>query len=248
MQIKFVDAENQTRWAVTDGLRTLEQREIAVTIPWLEQDPRERLLTDLLKFIESYLSDQSTQILAGQTMHYGWTTLRFVQDEHNLSGAGPEVLLIEEIEHPFAPDDTYVSGVAHTMALMQLQEEAMRRNTITGDALYPHRSRFALICKRVTPKTVQFLRPLVAHRAWQPRKPDSGWFIGCCSNDHDHDDPEELARIHLIHLAEHFPAIFPYVAMPVDTKLIFEETQVILFRPGEQEGYVDTGSILSFIP
>ncbi len=66
-------------------------------------------------------------------MHYGWTPLRFLHDEHNLSGVGTEVLLIEELEHPFSLDDiTYVPGVAHTVVLQEVQEEAMRRNRVTG--------------------------------------------------------------------------------------------------------------------
>ncbi len=247
MQINFRATENQTHWAWTDGLQTLGQREIAVMVPWPEHDPRERLMINLLRFIENYLIGQAKRILPGQTMHYGWTTLRFVRDEHNLSGAGTEVLLIEELEHPFALDDTsYVPGVAHTMALMQLQEEAVRRNKITGDVIYPHRSHFALVCKRVTPESIHLLRPLRAHRAWQPEARNSGWFFGCCSEEHDHDNSEELATIHLIHLVEHFPGLFPYVAMPVDTMLVFEESQAILFRAGEQGGQVDPGASLNF--
>jgi hypothetical protein len=249
VQIHFRAAENQSRWAWTDGLQTLGQREIAVMVPWPEHDPRERLITDLLRFVENYLSDQSKRILPGQTIHYGWTTLRFVQDEHHLSGAGTEVLLIEELEHPFSLDDTsFVLGVAHTIALMQLQKEALRRNHIVGDVIYPHRSQFALVCKRVTPETVQLLRPLMAHRAWQPDTRDSGWFIGCCNNDHDHNNAEELAKLHLIHLVGEFPGLFPYIAMPVGTQLVFETSQVIVFHPGEQGGQVDPGNLLSSLP
>ena len=158
-------------------------------------------------------------------------------------------MLIEELEHPFVLDDTsYVPGIAHTIALMQLQAGALRCNSITGDVIYPHRSHYALVCKRVTPTTVQLLRPLMAHRAWQPAARNSGWFLGCCSNDHDYDDPEELATIHLSHLVEHFPGLFPYIAMPVDTQVVFEESQVIVFRPGEQGGQVDPEGILSSMP
>jgi hypothetical protein len=250
MQIHFRDVEEQWRWAWTDGLRAREQREIAVKFPGSEQEARDQSITELLKFIEHYLISESKQILPGQTMRYGWTMLRFVRDEHNLSGQGTEILLIEEMEHPFSlVDETaYVLGVAHTMVLKQVQQEAMRRNRVSGDAVYPHRSQFALICKRVKPTTIAQLRPLMAHRAWEPDVRDSGWFIGCCDKGHDHDNTDELGRVHLIHLVEHFLALFPYVAMPVGTQLLFEESRAIIWRPGEQEGQVDPGELIASLP
>ena len=63
MLIHFRDAENQSCWVWTDGLQRLGQREIAVKISWPEQDSRNRLVRNLLRFIETYLCDQSKQIL-----------------------------------------------------------------------------------------------------------------------------------------------------------------------------------------
>lgn len=249
MQIRSRHAENQVRWVWTEGLQTLEQQEIAVTVPWPEHDARDRLLTNLLRFIENYLTKQSKRILPGQTLSYGWSILRFVPDEQNLSGVGAGTLLIEERQNAFSQEQpSYVPGVARTLALLQLQNEAIQRNRMTGEAVYPHASQQALICRRVTPETIHHLDPLKADRAWQPDGKDSGWYIGCCYDDHDHDNPDELALIHLSHLAESFPALFPYLAMPVGTMLIFEEHQAIVFRPNEQEGQVDSGSLLSSLP
>ena len=45
-----------------------------------------------------------------------------VSDDHHLSGAGPDALVIFEMKNPFVQDDlSYVSGVARTIALLQLQ-------------------------------------------------------------------------------------------------------------------------------
>jgi hypothetical protein len=43
----------------------------------------------------------------------------------------------------------------------------------------------------------------------------------------------------LLHLVEPFPDLIPYLAMPVDTRVIFETSQVIVFDPGKQNGQVD---------
>lgn len=249
MQIRSRCAENQVRWVWTEGLQTLEQQEIAVTVPWSEHDSRDRLLTNLLRFIETYLTRQPKRILPGQTLSYGWNILRFVADEQNLSGVGSGMLLIEERQSVFSEEHpSYVPGVARTLALLHLQNETIRRNRVTGESIYPDASQRALICRRVTPETIHHLHPLKADRAWQPDGRESGWYIGCCDEDHDHDNPDELARIHLFHLAESFPALFPYLAMPVGTMLIFEEHQAIVFRPNEEEGQVDPERLLTSLP
>jgi hypothetical protein len=249
MQIHIRHAENQARWVWTEGLQTLGQQEIAISVSWPEHDPRDLLLTHFLQFLERYLNNHSKRILSGQTLRYGWTLLRFVRDDQNLSATGPDVLLVEEMQSPLAQENpSYLPGIARTLALLQLQDEVLRRNGITGEAVYPHHSQHALVCSHVTPQTLPFLRPLKADRAWQPNVRESGWFLGCCDREHDHDHPGELALIHLFHLVEHFPGLFPYLAMPVGTMLIFEESQAIIFRPGEQEGQVDPGRLLSSLP
>src|SRR5260370_35861147 len=105
MQIHFRGAENQLRWAWTDGLRTLGQREIAVMVPWPEHDSRDMLIIHLLRFLENYLISQPKGILPEQTLRYGWTTGRFEEDEHHFNGAGEVVLVLEEIQTPFSRDD-----------------------------------------------------------------------------------------------------------------------------------------------
>jgi hypothetical protein len=249
MQIHIRHTENHERWVWTEGLGTQGQQDVAVMVPWPEHDPRDLLLTHLLDFLEQYLNSQPKRILPGQTLRYGWMLLYFVSDDQNRSGAGPDVLLIEELEHPFSPEvPSYVPGVTHTLALLQLQHEAMQRNHITGEAIYPHCSEKAIVCSRVTPETIQSLRPLKADRAWQPDNRTSGWFIGCCDQGHNHNNADELSVIHLFHLVKRLPALFPYLAMPVGTMLLFEESRAVIFRPGEQAGQVDPDSLLSSLP
>lgn len=249
MNISFRVAENRVRWAYTDGLRLLNQQECAVQVSWPEHDGRDLLMRHFFQFVESYLTHQPKRILSGQTLRYGWTTVRFVRDEHNVSGTGTETLLIEELQNPFAEEErSYGQGMGHALTLLQVQHEAIRRNTITGEAISPHRSQRALTCTRVTPQTVHHLRPLRIHRAYQADAQQSGWFIGCCERDHDHDDPDQLAMIHLHHLVRPFPGLFPYLAMPRDTLVVFEVQQAILFRPGEQEGQPDPKSLLVSLP
>lgn len=249
IEIKFSSAEKQPRRAWTDGLHASGQQEISVAVPWSEQDPRDKFIIRLFRFLEDYLASQPKRILPDQTLRYGWTTLRFVNDEHNQSGAGVDTLLIEELLYPFAPGtQSYIPGISRTMALLQLQEEAILRNRIIGDAIYPHHSQYALTCTRIASATIHRFRPLMFQRTRQPDTQYSGWSIGCCEQDHDHDNPDELAVVHLHHLVKLFPGLFPYLAMPVDTAVLFEETQTIVFRPGEENGYPDSAELLASLP
>jgi hypothetical protein len=249
MPIKFSTGTTMPRWAWTEGLHQFGQQEIAVRLSWPEPDPRDQEIHLLLTFIETYIAHQPKRILGGQTMRYGWTMLRFVADERNESSLGTNRLLVEELREPFHwHEPVYVPGANRAIAITALQHAAIRRNRITGDTQSPHRSQFAIVCSRVTPQAIGTLRPLLAHRAWQPDVHDSGWFLGCHEDNHDHDDPDQLGKVHLQHLVTGFPGLLPYLAMPVDTLLVFEQEHVILFRPEEKDGRLDAAPLLQALP
>jgi hypothetical protein len=191
-------------------------------------------------FTEGYVASQPRRILAGQTMNYGWSTQRFVADEER------NKLLIEELSNPHTSGETaYVPDATRAVALAALQEEVLRRLHITGESEHPHRSSTAIVCKRVTPETTGSLRPLGAQRLEGPDGRSSGWFLGCVGSGHDHDDADQLEQVHLV---ARFPGLFPYLTLPVGTALLFEAEQVIVFRPGEQEGHPDAAPLVRELP
>jgi hypothetical protein len=54
--------------------------------------------------------------------------------------------------------------------------------------------------------------------------------------------------VHLLHLVVGFPGLFPYLAMPVGTALLFEAERAIVFKAGEQEGNADSAPLLRQLP
>jgi hypothetical protein len=233
-------------WAWTEGLSTQGQQEIAVPLIGHFDDSHDQQITRLFQMIEDYLSSQPKRITVGQTMHYGWTTLRFVSANHAESGA---TLQIEELKYPFSYDDpSYIPGATQAIFLQALQDTALQRNRVTGVSITPHSSHLAIVCRHVTPETIQTLRPLHIERNNAPEKRYSGWFIGCMEQEHNHDNPDELVLIHLIHLVTKCPALFPYLSSPVGTALMLEDTQVIFFGPGQQEGHPDPVLPLVVLP
>jgi hypothetical protein len=161
MQVHISKGVKAPRWAWTDGLHTHGQAEVAVPLPWSEADPRDQQVKDLLRFLEKYVVEQHGRILPGQTMRYGWTMLRFREDEQNEGGQGTETLLVEELRDPFKFGElAYVPGASRALQLVAVQQAAMRRNRITGESEHPHRSKMVMVCSRIRPETIGTLRPL----------------------------------------------------------------------------------------
>jgi hypothetical protein len=249
MPIYFSTGTTTPRWAWTEGLHQFGQQEIAVRLAWPEQDPRDQGIRFLLNFLGNSIAEQPKRILGGQTLRYGLTMLRFVADERNESGLGTDRLLVEELRDPFhAHEPIYVPGASRAIAFVALQAAAFRRNGFTGDSQFPDRSPFAIVCSHVIPETIATLRPLLAHRTWEPDQEDSGWFIGCNEDDHEHDDPEQLGKVHLHHLVAGFPGLLAYLALLVETLLVFEHEHVTIFRQDEEHGQVDAVPLLQELP
>ena len=249
MQVHITKGAKGPRWAWTDGLHAYGQAEVAVTLPWPEGDPRDQQVKDLLRFLEKYVMEQHGRILPGQTMRYGWTMLRFREDEQNDCGQGTETLLVEELREPFKFGElAYVPGASRALQLVAIQQGVIRRNRITGDSEHPHRSKLVMVCSRIRPETIATLRPLRMERVWEPDSTRSGWLIACVEDDHDHEDVDELEEAHLHHLVERFPGLFAYLALPVGTLLLFTKEDVLVFGPGEQDGRADSGPLLVKLP
>lgn len=250
MQVCFTSNSDGARWAWTEGLREVAlrseqeapQAELGTPLPWLPDELRDGQVERLLTFLHRYLIRHGNPIRAGQTIRYGWTTLR-TRPMPESGGEGHEQLVLQEMADPFtAPaaesDAAFADGVSLATALLGVQEEALRRNQITGTADHPHRSDTAVVCSRVareggTPLTLARLALTERHVH------DSGWFVGCQDRDHQHDDPEELRGVHLRHVVAAYPWVFPYLGLPAGSSLTHSEAGIVLFRPGERRGQVD---------
>jgi hypothetical protein len=244
MRVCFTSNSEGDRWAWTEGLRDvplageleLPQAELGTPVPWPADELRDGQVDRLLTFVHRYLTRHSRPIRGGQTIRYGWTLLRTrpLEDED-----GWERLALQELANPFAEQATsYIDGVRSAIDLLAIQEEAIRRNGITGTAEHPHRDDNVVVCARVdrggsTPLT------LTRQSLTQRRFHDSGWLAGCRERNHHHDDPEELQGAPLAHLVAAYSWIFPYLGMPAGTAVVREDAGIVVFRPDERRGALD---------
>jgi hypothetical protein len=231
MQIRYETTLNGENRAVTTGLAEMGQTEFAlVQTANLTEDAAARVL----RYIADYVVASGRHIKSGETMRYGWSTLRFSPSSDGTN------LMVEELANPFSPrSDTYVRGAATALAILLEQDATVRRNGVQTIAHHPHRSELAVICRYVTPQSDL----MVFDRLKSTRQDDSGWFVGCGNPNHNHNDANELGKIHLVHLAEISPKIVAYLAMPEDTRVVFDHGSVIVFAPGQDDGRDDTGAI-----
>ena len=231
MQIRIETSASGKRRGVTSGLAAMGQAELALEMTASAPDAAaERVL----HYVADYIAASGQHILAGETMRYGWSTIRFAPT------ASPELLNVEELASPFAPGaESYITGAAQAIGILGAQDDTVRRNGVAVPSHHPHRSELAVICRRLRPNTPP--KVMVFDRLKATRQDDSGWFVGCGNPSHDHNDFSELSRLHLVYIATLDPKIVYYLAMPEETRVVFDHGQVIVFAPGEQDGRVDEG-------
>ncbi len=233
MQVRYESAPTGQRRVLTSGLLAMGQAELALELTMGVSD---EAAGRVLHYVSDYVAKSGQHVRASETMRYGWSTLRFAPT------ASPELLNIEELADPLSPTaDTYVVGAAKAVSILTTQDAAVKRNGIARPGHHPHRSEMAVICRRLRPDPPP--KVMVFDRLKSSRSEDSGWFVGCGNPRHNHNDPDELSRLHLIHILTLDPRIIMYLAMPVDTRVVFDHGQVLVFGPGQDEGHPDDTAV-----
>lgn len=227
MNIKTLTNVQGISYATTNGLVAMGHLEMRIKYgSGVGVEDTSKVLT----YISDYLLTSGQRIQHNETMRYGWSTLRF--------NANSEIgmLTIEELEKPLDPyANEYIEGVARSVAILNQQDATVARNGIIGQGHHPHRTEMAVICRHIRPDSTV----MVLDRIKTSAVDDSGWFIGCGRSDHNHNDPNELARIHLVYIVESRPNLLMYMAMPDETRVVLDRNSVIVFSPGESEGRLD---------
>lgn len=240
MHIRFIEGKTR-RWALTEGLVALGQMEIALPLGWAAHDFMDGAGRVVLEMIGDYIATQPKRILAGQTMRYGWSTLRFRPNGTQDRLKSAHLVIQELLDSLDDGEPEYIDG-ATTAIRMKLLQMATAQRVGIDETDHPHRSQGALICRRVMDQGgdmdlfMQRMQPL-------NDKPesvrDSRWYVCCMQDDHDHQDVEQMAFTHLSHLVEHHPVIFPYLGLPEETNITIEADTIQVFPPGSDDPIKD---------
>jgi hypothetical protein len=161
----------------------------------------------LEKILVSYFEDQvarGTTFKVGETVQFGWAMLRIGQrSDGTLSVAE----LAAETE----------SGWRESVgtALMDTWFQQQVAVSLSLEPEFPRQGQTAYICGNVEPGLGEYM----LSRGEPVRANDSGWFIGCCEDDHDHNTVDNLSLEGLLGVILQIPILMQFVALPFDTNL-----------------------------
>ncbi|MBL8913978.1 MAG: hypothetical protein JNM17_24960 [Archangium sp.] len=147
-----------------------------------------------------------TKFKPGQTVQLGWATLRLTQREDGTLG-----VLEPDLKHELK----WVESVDQSLFETWRQKEVLESLGLSARADFPRQALQAIVCSRVWEAT-----GFLMGRAEATGPTDSGWFIGCMDESHDHQATEALSVIPLIELAVRLPPLAQFLALPVGVDVI----------------------------
>lgn len=156
----------------------------------------------LLGYFEASVK-AGTQFKPGQTVQLGWATLRLTWREDGTLG-----VLEPDLKHELK----WVESVEQSLLETWRQKEVLESLGLTARADFPRQAFGAIVCDRVWDST-----RFVMGRAEPSAPSDSGWFIGCDDEAHDHQVEQALKVVPLIEVAVRLPALAQFFALPVGT-------------------------------
>jgi hypothetical protein len=219
------------------GLEGIGQAEIAARVVSGQSHDTDHRVMGLMNYVQDYVRRTGARITAGQTMTYGWTTIRFLATR-------PSVLEMHDLRWPFdnKGDPEWVPGVAAALEFKAAGDDVMRRNHLSGTAEFPHWSWLAIVCEHIIADPSES-RIRMDRTAPSPvNVNDSGWGFVCLQAEARHDKVEEAKALHLLHVAERFPFVVPYTSMPLGCRAVFDDSGAIVWGSGVVNGGRDPAS------
>lgn len=194
-----------------------------VPVPGLEQM--------LLGYFEGAVAN-GTRFKPGQTVQLGWATLRLMQRDDGTLG-----VLEPDLKHELK----WIESVDQSLLDTWRQKEVLESLGLRERVDYPRQALQAIVCERV------WDAPTFIMGRTEPSTPsDSGWFVGCTDDAHDHQRPDALTVVPLIEIAVRVPPLTQFFALPAGTDVAVSaegRLRARVFLDGEERQPVE-GSYL----
>lgn len=152
-----------------------------------------------LKWLESQVAN-GVRFSHGQTVQLGWSLLQVrANADQTLSLLEPEFA-----SRPISWVDSITSSLRH----LRLHKDTCESFFDPEQLSCPGLQHSGIVCARYEDAAdFMMTRSEVDGR-------DSGWFMGCQDDDHDHNDVSELESISLYEAVLRNPEVLPYLALP----------------------------------
>jgi hypothetical protein len=182
----------------------------------------------LLGYFEEAVA-AGTRFKAGETVQLGWAVLRLIDRPDGTLGV---------LEPDLRGSLKWVESVDQSLFETWRQQEVLRSLGLDEYFSPPRQAQRAVVCTRVWESP-----GLLMGRAKSTEALDSGWFVGCTDEGHDHEAAESLQAVPLIELAARSPALAQFFALPVGSDVavrgpgrikarIFFQEQELTPKPG----------------
>lgn len=170
-----------------------------LTIRFGREVPVPGLERMLLGYFEEQVA-RGTKFLAGQTVQIGWATLRLMQRQDGTLGV---------LEPDLRGELKWIESVDQSLFETWRQKEILDSVGLAERAAFPRQALMAIVC------TKAWDSPTLMLARTEPTGPtDSGWFIGCADEAHDHQQPDALVAVPLIEVAVRLPPLTQFFALP----------------------------------
>jgi hypothetical protein len=176
----------------------------------------------LLGYFESSVA-QGTSFKAGQTVQLGWATLRLKEREDGTLG-----VLEPDVLHQFK----WVEAVDQSLLETWRQKEVLDSLGLAAQANYPRQALQAVVCSQATTH-----HEFILGRTEPTGPTDSGWFVGCTDEAHDHQSADALTAMPLIEIAASLPPLAQFFALPVGADVLISgpgRIRAKVFLDGEE--------------
>ncbi len=184
----------------------------------------------LLAFLEETVAS-GTKYQPQETLRVGWTDMLIEEAE------GSRLRLLEPDWEGVLPFD-YVPSVTKTLLHLRRQKDVAESLELLDRLSFPTLGQSAVTCNRLGKEDCG-----VMDRAGSEGH-DSGWFFGCNSPDHDHNEAGHLERLSLYEVACRLPATAQFCALPTGTNLFFDREGGLLVLLDGKEVPIRKGSYL----
>ena len=180
---------------------------------------------------------QGSVFRAGETFQIGWMLTRVESYGSAGNPARTDRLTLFEPDMKAMPI-RFVPGITETLRQMMLQLFMLDSVSLRAEIDLPTVQQSLVACTR-------YAEPAFYLSRSEPTDPnDSGWFVGCLADDHDHHQPANLTRVSAYEAFLRQPAIQGFLAFPRESLIAIDPRAGVRIYRGERELQVEAGSFL----
>lgn len=188
------------------------------TLVFRGEPPVPDLEKSLLDYFETAVAGGTT-FKAGQTVQLGWATLRLMQRDDGTLGV---------LEPDLGDSLKWHEGVDQSLYETWKQKEVLSSLELLPQADFPRPALHAVVCTQLFDAPAKMLGRTEPHSGT-----DSGWFIGCFDDAHDHQREDALTVAPLVEIAARVPQLVQFFALPVGVDLVVSPGELRVFVDGE---------------